>query len=149
MADGHSDATINQYFIYSLDLFTLCLPRKNLILIFADTKKNICEFATECLNNKNYMSMIKEKVLCRLHCRAAIGRLLAVLLVLMMASPTQVRAQILFDSGIGDNWNDPLNPGPSILPDFDGQIEDASEWEYSELKTYSFSGGDGTEKIRI
>ena len=91
------------------------------------------------------MSMIKEKVLCRKHYGVAIGRLMTMLLVLMMASPSLVRAQGLF----GDNWNDPLNPGPSILPDFDVPDEDTSEWEYRELKTYSFSGGDGTEKIRI
>lgn len=38
MTDGHWDATINQYFIYSLALFTLCLPHKYIFLIFADTK---------------------------------------------------------------------------------------------------------------
>ena len=149
MADGHSDATINQYFIYSLDLFTLCLPRKNLILIFADTKKNICEFATECLNNKNYMSMIKEKVLCRLHCRAAIGRLLAVLLVLMMASPTQVRAKDVYsmsNDSISDIWDsldwdavkDSIN---NTLFSINGYKDN----KFEPLDNPKFHGGDGSK----
>lgn len=95
--------------------------------------------------------MIKEKVLCRLHCRAAIGRLLAVLLVLMMASPTQVRAKdvyIMSNDSISDIW-DSLD-WDAIKDSINNSFFNIHEYKDKD-KTFvssdnsKFSGGDGSK----
>lgn len=85
--------------------------------------------------------MIKGKTLCRLHCGTAIGRLLAVLLVLMLALPTQVKAQD--DRSEENNTTSGVKRPKGVFDGFivnpligGGTIEDLD---------MKFSGGDGSK----
>lgn len=99
------------------------------------------------------MGMVKEKILCRKYYVAAIGRLLAVLLVLVIVSPTQMMAKDVYNmsnDSISDYWDsldwnalkDDINNSFVGTGGFKGMTEIPAD-------DSKFSGATGLKTIRI